>query len=1102
MTGFGKIKGAISLPTTTALNSAVYGIYTLAEAEAYRKLGRWPTAPTFPGAPTSLTATAGNSRASLSWSAPSDNGGASVTDYSVQYSSDNGSTWSTFSHSASTSTAAVVTGLSNDTAYVFRVAAVNSVGAGTYTAASSQITPQAPPADDPYYQRVELLVHFDPADMGGGANPVDSSNAARAVYMNSGSIVTDSGSLSPIATTGGVYSLTGGSSPFPLMAYGNGLNAGTGDYTLEWWWKFTGNQGWITHRTNGHTPGDYWLRVVNNGNTDKFLTCQYLNPSSYNIDNVWAVSVTALVNQWAHVAVSRVAGFTRVFINGQQATLGTATNGDSPFSTTAAFTADPAVMDFQSDNYGGNDHIAMVLFGFSYEITSGYVDDLRYTVGLGRYTSNFSPPTGPFSNTGPAMAPGQPRSLTATAGEQQVSLSWTAPLRNGGASITDYIVQYSSDSGSTWTTFSDGTSTSTSATVTGLTNSTTYKFRVAAVNNVGAGAYAVSGNATPSAAITITAQPKNDYATASNQNVTFTVAATGGGGSLVYQWQYYGADYNNGDYDYIWRNISGATSTSYTTNGNTLSNLLSYDFYYLGVAKLRCAVSPSSGGSPTYTDIVRFIELDYLHYANSNWYGNQGNYVNYVYYTQPQTFSPNVGENLVLDLYDYAMAYPDTSWYTGNDTTLKIQVATNGYTDSADWTDLYTADFRGYAYLSGYNITPSTGTKYYRAILVNKWPWAVNNGTQSATHATPYAYPHSNYDVVRVTWPSAPAAPTNITATAYDSAVELLWTPPGAGSAAITDYVIQYTADGGAWNTVSDGTSTDTSFVVANLTNGTPYQFRIAAVNAVGTGTYGTSSSVTPVAVAGVHATGGLITIDGDYVVHTFKQSGSFVSNGTNACAYLMVGGGGGGGGDHSGGGGGGQVIIGSASLSSGTYPIVIGAGGSPGGPRNGVYATNGGNTTFNGLTAFGGGGGGQYSDQSGSGGASGGGGASFGSGGGPGLATNYGITGYNGAAGNNSGAGGGGGAGGNGSQSAGGPGISSSITGTTVGYGGGGGGANNSNGYGADGGGNGDATSTGATSGKQNTGGGGGGNTSVQPGTSGGSGIVVIRYPKTQSVY
>jgi hypothetical protein len=59
----------------------------------------------------------------------------------VQYSSNSGSTWTTFSHSASTSTSASVTGLTNNTAYVFRVAAVTIIGVGGFSSASSSVTP-------------------------------------------------------------------------------------------------------------------------------------------------------------------------------------------------------------------------------------------------------------------------------------------------------------------------------------------------------------------------------------------------------------------------------------------------------------------------------------------------------------------------------------------------------------------------------------------------------------------------------------------------------------------------------------------------------------------------------------------------------------------------------------------------------------------------------------------------------------------------------------------------------------------------------------------------------------------------------------------------
>jgi len=97
------------------------------------------------------------------------------------------------------------------------------------------------------------------------------------------------------------------------------------------------------------------------------------------------------------------------------------------------------------------------------------------------------------------FVPPAPTSLTATAGNAQVSLSWTAPTVLSVTPITDYVVQFSSNSGSTWTTFSDGTSTTASATVTGLTNGTAYVFRVAAVNGAGTGAYSsATSSVTPS----------------------------------------------------------------------------------------------------------------------------------------------------------------------------------------------------------------------------------------------------------------------------------------------------------------------------------------------------------------------------------------------------------------------------------------------------------------------------------------------------------------------------------------------------------------------------------------------------------------------------
>ena len=99
---------------------------------------------TVSSAPTGLTATAGDATATLSWSVPTSNGGASITNYVVEYSSDNGVTWTAFTSPVSTSTSITVTGLVNGRSYTFRVKAVNSVGNSVASTVSASVTPVAP----------------------------------------------------------------------------------------------------------------------------------------------------------------------------------------------------------------------------------------------------------------------------------------------------------------------------------------------------------------------------------------------------------------------------------------------------------------------------------------------------------------------------------------------------------------------------------------------------------------------------------------------------------------------------------------------------------------------------------------------------------------------------------------------------------------------------------------------------------------------------------------------------------------------------------------------------------------------------------------------
>ena len=423
------------------------------------------------------------------------------------------------------------------------------------------------------------------------------------------------------------------------------------------------------------------------------------------------------------------------------------------------------------------------------------------------------------ATTSPAAAPETPSGLTATASNHQIRLSWTAPNANG-ARITRYTIECQGsrtdgthrcdddkDDNNTYTT------SSTSYTISSLTNGDSYTFTVSATNSAGTSS-TTSVTETPA---TRPGRPTNIQITESypgdggvNLAITWTATAenaTGGSPITGYTVQYRASN-GNWSFEYF------GPETSVNVNGLTVGPR-----YYVQI-RSHNAVGESSwlqaSSNPTGTPAkpaAPNLSSSTLGALEVSWDAFD---------------SSNQGASAVTD-YDVRWSTSRTVTIQGSDQ----DRCNNSWRNAPDTGDDATNTS------TSYNITGLNGTTRYcvqvrAANIHGNGPWS--DSTYETTQAA-----------------QAPDAPSGLTATASNRQIRLSWTAPNANGARITRYTIecQGSRTDGTHRCDDDKndnntyTTSSTSYTISSLTNGDSYTFTVSATNSAGTSST-TSVTETP----------------------------------------------------------------------------------------------------------------------------------------------------------------------------------------------------------------------------------------------------------------
>jgi hypothetical protein len=811
-----------------------------------------PSAPTsvtpkrVPDAPTGIAATYGPASAAVTWLAPVNNGGATISSYKAVASP--GGQFCTTSTRACT-----VTGLTNGSSYTFTVTATNVVGTSASSVVSNSVTPRAAPSIprsvNGSFGNTTATVSWD-IPSSDGASPI---TGYRVSSVPSSQIC----NTDPDTFTCTITGLTNGTT-YQFFVYAiNAEGSSAGSSSVA-----------IVPATYPGAPAAPSITSVGNGSVNLSWNAPTNNggsaPTGYTVtsspDAKTCVTTTArvctltgLTNGTSYtftVTATNVAGTSSASAASSSAI--PRTNPSAPRSflatygnTSVTLTWDAPLSDgglpiasYKVSTVGSTKTCTAIAPSRSCTIT-GLVNGTSYTFSATATNEATLVSSASASSTAvPKTTPGIPRTVSVIALDRSIKVSWVAPTSNGGSAVTSYRATTTPGSFSCLT-------SGTTCTIPDLENGTSYSIKVVAFNVVGAGTESSALTAEPNVApvaptgIDVASYPAKIA-------VSWTAPAPNGGTPVLG----YRATATPGS-SYC-ETVAPATSCDITG----LVNGTSYTVKVSARNSLGSGIESVSSSVATPRDVPYAPAAPTVNAGDSkltlNWIAPVDGGSPILDYLVEETTDPTknclvsapttscVIEGLTNGIkYSFKISARNELG-SSSLSVASISTAPVGAPGAPTFTELryangsisvrWTAPISdGGAPILGYVVTAQPSGKTCTTDQLS----CVFTGLTNGTTYTFTAKSRNSYGLGASTAPSdpiapwsAPSAPTGIKGTPFDSVVVVSWTAPTNTDFDTTSYVV--TSVPGGFSCEVTG---DTSCSVTDLDNGTAYTFNVVATN-------------------------------------------------------------------------------------------------------------------------------------------------------------------------------------------------------------------------------------------------------------------------------